>query len=381
MKDIKDYYQSSHQELKKFIDNDVLKYQKLRNYDFGPNKRNNVSNLSKYISHRIIFEFEIIKDVLKSHKLVNVEKFVQEVFWRIYWKGWLESRPQVWSEFINSSKLVDLDSHYYSAVSGKTKISFFNEWVQELKETNYLHNHTRMWFASIWIFSLNLPWQQGANFFLENLYDGDAASNILSWRWVAGLQTKGKHYIARISNIEKYSDKKIHNTKLNEIASPVEEFTDDQIQKCRSEYGFSKINKNLIIFENDLYFSDRINDYKSYEKIFLVFLKNNRVIKINKNVLNFKYNLITNFNTEFKNSEIIIDKNFSDYIKNFKDFDCIYPFIGETLDFVNKLKKEYNLNINFIYRKEDIFCWKYSTKGFFNFKKNIVKIIKELNLY
>ena len=380
MKDIKNYYQSSHQELTKFIDDDILKYQKFRNYDFGPNKRDNVSNLSKYISHRIIFEFQLIKDVLKSHKLINVEKFVQEVFWRIYWKGWLENRPQVWSEFINSSKLVDLDSNYYSAVSGKTKISFFNEWVQELKETNYLHNHTRMWFASIWIFSLNLPWQQGANFFLENLYDGDAASNILSWRWVAGLQTKGKHYIARISNIAKYSDKKILNTKLNEIANPIEEFTDDQIQKCRQEYGFSKKNKNLIIFENDLYFSNRINDYKSYEKIFLVFLKNNRVIKINKNVLNFKYNLITNFNTEFKNSEVIIDKDFSNYIKNFKDFDCIYPFVGESLDFVNKLKEEYNLNINFIYRKEDIFCWKYSTKGFFNFKKNIVKIIKELDL-
>ena len=380
MKNIKNYYQSSHQELTKFIDDDILKYQKLRNYDFGPNKRDNVSNLSKYISHRIIFEFQLIKDVLKSHKLINVEKFVQEVFWRIYWKGWLENRPKVWSEFINSSKLVDLDSNYYSAVSGKTKISFFNEWVQELKETNYLHNHTRMWFASIWIFSLNLPWQQGANFFLENLYDGDAASNILSWRWVAGLQTKGKHYIARISNIAKYSDKKILNTKLNEIANPIEEFTDDQIQKCRQEYGFSKKNKNLIIFENDLYFSNRINDYKSYEKIFLVFLKNNRVIKINKNVLNFKYNLITNFNAKFKNSEVIIDKDFSDYIKNFKDFDCIYPFVGESLDFINKLKEEYNLNINFIYRKEDIFCWKYSTKGFFNFKKNIVKIIKELDL-
>ena len=90
--------------------------------------------------------------------------------------------------------------------------------------------------------------------------------------------------------------------------------------------------------------------------------------------------MITNFNTEFKNSEVIIDKDFSDYIKNFKDFDCIYPFVGESLDFINKLKKEYNLNINFIYREEDIFCWKYSTKGFFNFKKNIIKIIKELDL-
>jgi deoxyribodipyrimidine photo-lyase len=66
--------------------------------------------------------------------------------------------------------------------------------VQELVETGYLHNHARMWFASIWIFTLRLPWELGADFFLRHLLDGDAASNTLSWRWVAGLHTKGKHY-------------------------------------------------------------------------------------------------------------------------------------------------------------------------------------------
>ena len=68
--------------------------------------------------------------------------------------------------------------------------------VKELKETNYLHNHARMWFASIWIFTLDLPWQLGAEFFMKHLYDGDAASNTLGWRWVAGIQTQGKNYLA-----------------------------------------------------------------------------------------------------------------------------------------------------------------------------------------
>ena len=62
--------------------------------------------------------------------------------------------------------------------------------MSNLKEDGYLLNHVRMWFASIWIFTFNLPWQLGANFFMENLLDGDPASNTLSWRWVAGLQTK-----------------------------------------------------------------------------------------------------------------------------------------------------------------------------------------------
>ena len=62
-----------------------------------------------------------------------------------------------------------------------------------------------MWFASIWIFTLKLPWVLGADFFLCNLIDGDAASNTLSWRWVAGLHTKGKHYLARADNIERFT--------------------------------------------------------------------------------------------------------------------------------------------------------------------------------
>ena len=58
-----------------------------------------------------------------------------------------------------------------------------------------------MWFASIWIFTLELPWQLGAEFFMQHLYDGDAASNTLGWRWVAGVQTQGKHYLASEWNL------------------------------------------------------------------------------------------------------------------------------------------------------------------------------------
>ena len=64
-----------------------------------------------------------------------------------------------------------------------------------------------MWFASIWIFTLGLPWQKGAEFFMKHLLDGDAASNTLSWRWVGGLQTKGKHYLAQSWNISKFLNK------------------------------------------------------------------------------------------------------------------------------------------------------------------------------
>ena len=103
--------------------------------------------------------------------------------WRIYWKGWLELRPGVWDDYLINLKThrekYKTDKNYLNAIEGNTNIQCFDDWVKELKETNYLHNHARMWFASIWIFTLDLPWELGAEFFLKHLYDGDSASNTL----------------------------------------------------------------------------------------------------------------------------------------------------------------------------------------------------------
>ena len=90
-------------------------------------------------------------------------------------KGWLEMRPSVWTDFIEDIKMIEEDEKYIKAINGETEIECFNDWVNELKNFNYLHNHTRMLFASIWIFTLGLPWQKGAEFFMKHLYDGDAA--------------------------------------------------------------------------------------------------------------------------------------------------------------------------------------------------------------
>lgn len=189
-------------------------YAKERNFDLGASDRSNISALSPWIKHRLIEETEVLTAVGKLHSFRSSEKFVQEVVWRGYFKGWLEHNPEVWTRF--KSDLSQLDNDLASdtvlskrleiALSGKTGIACFDTWVNELKETGYLQNHARMWFASIWIFTLKLPWQLGAKFFYQNLLDGDIASNTLSWRWVAGLHTKGKTYLARASNIDKFTN-------------------------------------------------------------------------------------------------------------------------------------------------------------------------------
>ena len=115
-------------------------------------------------------------------------------------------------------------AEYRTAIAGRTGIACFDAWVAELIETGNLHNHARMWFASIWIFTLRLPWFLGADFFLRHLLDGDAASNTLSWRWVAGLHTKGKHYVARAENIARHTGGRFapHGA-LNEAPTPLQE--------------------------------------------------------------------------------------------------------------------------------------------------------------
>ena len=180
-----------------------------RNFDYGAGHHDSVTNLSPWIRHRLVLEEEAVKVALSAHGYSRAEKFIQEIFWRTYWKGWLEMRPQVWRDFAVARdaelKTWQNDSEYLSAISGETGIECFDNWIRELKKENYLHNHARMWFASIWIFTLRLPWVLGANFFLQHLLDGDPASNTLSWRWVAGIQTRGKTYLARSENISKYT--------------------------------------------------------------------------------------------------------------------------------------------------------------------------------
>ena len=80
-----------------FIKNGLKNYSSQRNYDFGPENHSNVSNLSPYIKKRIIHEKEVLKECLKNNSYEKIEKFVQEIFWRSYWKGWLEGRNDVWT--------------------------------------------------------------------------------------------------------------------------------------------------------------------------------------------------------------------------------------------------------------------------------------------
>ena len=200
-----------------------------RNTDRGPEAEASTSALSPYLRRRLLLEREVVA-AARALDEPATDKFVQEVFWRSYFKGYLETRPTIWSDYQGlvaqgRNRLATeggLRRVFDDAVSGRTGIDGFDDWARELVTTHWLHNHARMWFASIWIFTLRLPWALGADFFLRHLIDGDPASNTLSWRWVAGLHTRGKPYVARAENIRRFTEGRFAPSGLDEDQAPLE---------------------------------------------------------------------------------------------------------------------------------------------------------------
>jgi deoxyribodipyrimidine photo-lyase len=241
--------------LERFVPRAGRHYADQRNFDYGPDDRSNISCLSPYLRYRLITEAEVIEAVRARHSFTAAEKFIQEVCWRTYWKGWLEQRPAIWDRYLDEAQVLraSIGSDYQSAVEGRTGIDCFDAWVLELKRYGYLHNHTRMWFASIWIFTLRLPWQLGAAFFYHHLLDADPASNTLSWRWVAGLQTVGKTYLARADHIAQYTNGRFRARGLATSAVALSEAPIEAPQNFERSSHIPKGRYGLLITQEDMH--------------------------------------------------------------------------------------------------------------------------------
>lgn len=213
-----------------FLRGHGIEYASRRNTDLGP-ENPTTSVISPYLRRRLLTEAEVVSAAVAELGEEGAAKFVSEVFWRTYFKGHLETHPEAWTGYLSDveAQRGRLDAEpglrrtYDAAVEGRTGIEGFDDWAGELVATGWLHNHARMWFASIWIFTLRLPWTLGADFFMRHLLDGDPASNTLSWRWVAGLHTRGKHYVARAENIRRYTDGRFDPRGLDEYPDPLDE--------------------------------------------------------------------------------------------------------------------------------------------------------------
>ena len=378
--------------LDKLIKSKISNYHKDRNYVYFEKERfKNVSGLSTFISRGLLKEKTLLKKIIISqHKN---DKFIQEIFWRVYWQGWLENHSKVWESYKNNisnieSKNLYNIANYQEAINGSTSIKPFNEWVKLLKQDGYLHNHERMWFASIWIHYLEIPWQLGCKFFYEHLFDGDVASNLLSWRWVAGLQTLGKKYIATESNINKYTNNRYLGLKLPKIKNIIIENEDrslnsivkSSLQETYEDCAFMFMDNNLNL--------DLFNRLQSKNKILILIRYNLTSIKKSKNVLNFQKKLFKDFvklniKEKIKYYEFEIpNENYKLKLflksKGIKNIIFDYCRIGYERDLLNNfiLKIDDRITVHNIL--DDFYnqSWQYCKKGFFQFRERIPMLLK-----
>ena len=363
-----------------FINKNLIDYGSKRNFDLG-SPHTNVSTLSPYIGRRLISETDILDVAFQKFKPIKIEKFVQEIFWRTYWRGWLELHPIIWNEY--EKKIRDVEP------PGKIGIKCFDHWTQELIETGYLHNHARMWYASIWIFTLKKDWIDGALFFQKNLLDWCPAVNTLSWRWVAGLQTIGKNYIARADNIYKFTNYKYNPVnQLNETAPPLE--SQSSLNQQIIDKEFEKISFNdldnigLIINKNDFTLNSLLKkniDFKT-----CLFKSDTPLINQSELIKSFDKNLydeVLNNNKQISFAEN--DEELMEWILKFKIKNLIIPYESQGKYILNKkniLNKFTNKNVNvFFYLREwDRLAFPFAKKGFFPFKNKIPDLLTKQGL-
>ena len=377
-------------------------YSNERNFDFSFTKKNSVSALSPWIKHRLITEEEVLIEILKYHSPHSAMKFIQEVFWRGYFKGWLEQHPTVWSH--HNEKLIKeytklennkfIKENYMSAINGETGIECFDFWCEQLKSTGYLHNHVRMWFASIWVFTLKLPMELGADFFMLYLIDADAASNTLSWRWVSGLHTKGKAYAARASNIEKFTNGQFNPSgQLVEDISPLTENIDHPLVSLPQLDKSIQKDAVLLVTEEDCSPETSLETKDLEVKILPLYLEKKypRWIEPNNSVRFFSNTAVQN--TCQRLGQLGVEKidktKWTDAILEASDRlgtkTIIIPKVpvGAVKSKLRKVKKnlaEHDIYIYEHYKNYDMYTWQHASKGFFKLKKQIPNILHQLGL-
>lgn len=385
--------------LNAFAPNMGKRYESGRNYDNGPGRHQAVSMLSPYVSRRLITEQELVSAALNAHGPDKAFKFIEEVFWRTYFKGWLELRPAIWSDYVVElqgdlavlEKDKRLRAGYSTAMAGETGIECFDAWSAELQETGYLHNHARMWFASIWIFTLKLPWRLGADFFYRHLLDGDAASNTLSWRWVAGLHTRGKPYAARADNIATYSGGRFtpgHN-ELAEVTEGLEASEPEGLPTAGKPRAYQEpvpgVPSVLLLTTEDACVQDFDLSQFDIQKVMTLSVSDLRSpLAVSDAVVQFDQNALddTAKRLGFETIHITAD-TLEDALKAAGAKQIITPYMtqGPLYDVLTKGRKQLvqqGVQLTELKREWDKLVWPHAKAGFFRVKKQIPAVLSAL---
>lgn len=180
---------------------DVREYGKTRNYLQG-----GVSYLSPYISRGIITIPFVLSRILKKNSFQEAERFIYELAWREFFqRTWHAKGWDILNDQFHPQQVVVHTQHLKSILNATSGIEAVDNQITQLYDTGYMHNHARMYVASITCNIGKAHWKVPANWMYYHLLDGDLASNSLSWQWVAGTFSQKKYYCNQ-SNINHFAN-------------------------------------------------------------------------------------------------------------------------------------------------------------------------------
>lgn len=190
---------------------DPVKYATTRNYINGA-----VTGLSPYISRGVISTKQVMELVLAAgHEPHKTEKLIQELAWREYWQQqWISHQSHINDDVKHPQPLAFKTGLPLNVLNHQTGIEAIDKGVELLYQTGYLHNHVRMYVASLACNIARCYWKVPAQWMYYHLLDADWASNALSWQWVCGANSH-KLYYANQENINTYCHTSQHNTFLD----------------------------------------------------------------------------------------------------------------------------------------------------------------------
>ena len=179
---------------------DPVKYAKTRNYLNG-----SVSYLSPYISRGVISTKFVFSHLIeRGFHAERMEKFIQELAWRDYWQQvWIYHKDAINADLKTPQKQVSNLFISKSLINANTGVEAMDKAILDLYKNGYMHNHVRMYTASVACNIAQSHWNVPAKWMYYHLLDADWASNALSWQWVAGTNSQ-KKYFANQDNINKF---------------------------------------------------------------------------------------------------------------------------------------------------------------------------------
>lgn len=184
---------------------DFIAYKKTRNNLDGA-----VSGLSPYIEHGLIQPDEVLKYIDTNNARVDAYHFLQQLSWRAFYEQkYLEDPTLIWKDtehYKTGFKAKDYaDELPKDILKAQTPVAVINQFIEELYQTGYLHNHARLYLAAYIVHWRRIKWQAGAKWMLSHLLDGNLASNNYSWQWVASTASS-KPYIFNLDNVIQFAN-------------------------------------------------------------------------------------------------------------------------------------------------------------------------------